>query len=150
MRLQNLSAARIAGMRTVGIRDGRGQIADHAVARILQTHRRVVGPFLGRDSVLEARLLEGRVPVFYTLNQILTPLLGSSGVDVVDDLFLRLYQFTAFVGLFVFRLQTPAGSDGLPFHLVLVVLKLTESRGKVTHTGIERPITHRLLGQQHQ
>ncbi|EJX06421.1 hypothetical protein EVA_05472 [gut metagenome] len=74
----------------------RSQITDARVACIFHRHGRIVlGPFLTDNCILKARLFKGFLPVVYTLDEIRTPLLRRSRVDVVNNRLLRLNQFAA-------------------------------------------------------
>ena len=136
-------------LRSIGIGDGRSQIAYDRVACVFKAHGGVFGPFEGLDGVLESRLLEGHVPVFHALYEVFAPLFGRGRVDVVDDGLLGFHQFATPIALhvLVFRLQSPSHSDALVLHLLLVVAVDTMAVGKISHARVERSLSHGLLWQ---
>ena len=135
MTLDDFAAAWVVHLRSVGIGDGGGEVANDGETGVLQTHRRVVGPFLGGDGILESCLFESHIPVFNALDEILAPLLGCCGVDVIDNLFLGFHQFaTAHLGdVLLLGFQSPAGDGAHGFHLLLFVAVEGMSVGEVPH-----------------
>ena len=148
--LDDLARARVADVRAVGVLRLRRQIAQHAVAGVVETHVGAVrGPFAANDGILESGGLEGHVPVVDARDEVGHPLLRRGRVDVVDDLLLRLHQLALSIGLLVLRLQTVARDEGLVVRLVLVVREAREAADEVAHALVPEPFAHRLLGQQH-
>src|SRR5574344_740970 len=86
--LYDFATARVVYVWPVSILYIAGQITDNRIACILQTHRRVVRPFLGCDGILKSCFFESRVPVFNSLNKVFTPLFRCGWVEIVDNLFL--------------------------------------------------------------
>ena len=148
MRLDNLTAARVYNARTVGILRLRGQIAHHRVAGIVETHRRVVGPVLGNDSVLKAGSLESHIPVFDTHLQILRPLLRSSRVDIEYNLLLGFHQFAGLVSLRILGFQPVARDNGVALGNIVVAIA-HHPAVEESHALVSQSRTHRFLGQQY-
>lgn len=139
--LQNLAGARVVDLRAIGIGDVAGEVADDAVAGILHRHGAVIGPLLTADSILETGLLKGLLPVVHTLNEVGPPLLGRSGVYIIDDGLLGLYEVPpphGVDGCRILGLQTPAGNEVARLHALLVVGVVGEVVGEIAHAGSNR------------
>ena len=98
-------------------------ILEAAVAHIVWVEVWVVlRVILCYDSILEARLCEGNVPVFDTSLDGLAPFLRESSIYIKYDRLLRLNEFAGEILLHIlrFRLQTPAADDGFVLHLILI------------------------------
>ena len=156
VRLNNLARARVADVRTVGVGDGRGQVADYREAGVLEAHAKrvgILGPLLGADGVLPAGLLEGHLPVVDAHDQVLAPLLRRGRVDVVNDRLLGFHQLAAFHALGILGalgLQAPACGHGAAAHLLLAVAELAVALGEITYARVEVARAHRLFRQQHE
>ena len=150
--LYDFTAAGVADMRAVGIGDGTGQVAYHAVAGILHAHGGVLGPLLAAYGILETGPLEGHLPVVDTLYEVLPPLLGRGGVDVVDDGLLGFHEFSAahLLDILGTGLQPVACYVALgPDTLLLVVIVLVVV-GEIAHAGVIVAGHHGFLGQEHE
>ena len=141
-------------MRTICIGDGTCQIADHRETGILHAHGGVVlGPFLATDSVLPTSLFKGFLPVVYTHDEVLAPLLGSCRVDVIDDGLLGFDEFATahLLGILgILGLQTETGNHNLLAYTLLLVAELVETMCEVTYTLVKQTGHHGFLGQEHQ
>ena len=146
--LDDFTTAWIDDARTVGIL-GRGwQVAYHREACIVDTHRRVVGPLTRLDGIAEACCLEGDVPVLDTLLEVLDPLAGRGGVDIVDDGIDRLGETTCSIGLHIARHETIA-RDVAEVLRHLVVDETRHTVLEVSHTLVADAGLHRRFGQEH-
>ena len=151
--LDDLAGARVVDVGAVGVGDRGGQVADHAEAGVLEAHAQLFGilrPLLGVDGVLPAGLLEGDVPVIDTGDEVLAPLLGGGGVDVVDDRLDGLHKLAALLALDVLGtgLEPVAGDEADALDALLVVGELAVASGEITHARIEPALLHRFLGEQ--
>ena len=150
--LDDFAGTGVVHLWSVGVFDGRGQVADAGIACILHRHGAVVlGPFPSDDGIFESGVFEGFLPVVDTLNEVFAPLFRGSGVYVVDDGLLRLNEFAGFpafqVGT-VFWLQAPACDEAVLLHFLLIVREDVIAVGEIAHARIEQTAGHRIFGQQ--
>ena len=136
----------------IGVLDGRGEVADDRVAGVLHAHGGVVlRPFQGVNRVFEPGFLESHLPVVDALDEVLAPLLGRSGVDVVNDGLLRLDELTALhllgVGR-VFRFEAPARDETARLDALLVVGEVGVAVSEITDARVEIASQHGLFRQQ--
>ena len=152
--LQNLASTRVADMRSIGIGDGRSQVADDGETGVLHRHHTVLAlrPLQGVDGILEACLLKGFLPVVDTGNEVFAPLLGRGRVYVVDDRFDGLYQFATTHLLDILRtwLQAPATDKALCLDTLLSVVIAVEAVGEIAYARVVEAGLHQVGGEQHK
>ena len=150
--LEDFARAGVADVGAIGVLDGRSQIADYAVARILHRHGGVaLGPLLGADGVLPTGLFKGFLPVVDTLNEVGAPALGRGRINIVDDGLLGLDEFARShlaPVLVALGLQAPAADELLALDALLVVGILREGVGEIAHTRVEIAAQHGHIGQE--
>ncbi len=126
MTFQDLTTSRIVYIRTISILNRRCEIADHRITGIFQTHGSVVfWPLFTHDSIFETGFFKGFLPIVYTQDQVFSPLLRSSRIDIIDNWFFRLNKFTffPFFNIFIFWFQSPTNSKFFVFNFLLIITK---------------------------
>ena len=109
--------------------------------------------FFADDGIFPTGFFESYLPVVHTLDEILAPLLGRSGVDVVNNLLLGFDEFAA---LHAFGISAVLGFEAVAhdvafvFHALLAVAKAHKAVGKVAHAGVEQTALHEVLGKEHE
>ena len=147
--LDDFARTGVDNARTIGILGLAGQIAQHGETGVVDRHGGVVGPVLGHNGILEAGGFEGHIPIVDALLQILHPLLGRSGVNIVDDLLLGLHQTACLIGLDVLGLKAIARDDGIVLWGIIVAI-LRHLIIKIADAIIEKTGLHGHFGQKHQ
>ncbi len=150
--LQDLAAAWIMHVRTVGVRNLGREVPNHRVADVFRTVLRVFlfgGCISGDDRILEARCFKGHLPVLHALLQILAVALGRRAVDVKDNRLHRLYQFAVGVRLGIRRLQAPACNVAALHRTMLVASVVDLLHIEVAHPFVAEAGLHGLFGQEH-
>ena len=150
---QDFTAAGVVHIGAIGIGNGGSQVADDGETGVLQAHPQLLGilrPFLGMDGVLPSGLLEGLLPVVHTGDEVLAPLLGRSGVNVVNNGLDGFHQLSPLLLLNVFGtgFQAPAGDEADAFHALLVVGEHAVSIGEETYAGVKITLLHGRLREK--
>ena len=150
--LDDLTGARIVHIGTVGICRRRSQVTDHGETGILEAHVWIVlRPFLCMDGILPSGLLESLLPVVDAGDKVGTPLLRSSGIDVIDDGLYRLDKLSPLLFLDILRtgLEAPAGDETHGLDSLLFIRELAVAVGEITNARIEQALLHGNFREKH-
>ena len=142
-----LAGARVVHVRPHRVGDGFGDPADDRVARVLGIPVRVFGAtrgILADDRVLEARLLERRLPVLDALFHGRAEALGDFRGEVERD---RLDRLGHVLGG-VFLLEAEAGDVLLVLDPGALAGVVGEALGEVADARVEEAALHHVVGQQ--
>ena len=149
--LNDFSRTRVYARRAHGILLGS---SNHTVATVTYIIGIKVGVvfriILRHDSILESYFLEGFLPVFNSLFDILSPFFGNSRIYIIHYLLLWFYHLTILVSLQVFRLglQVPTVNERKLLQSVFLFGKEVFTLIKVSYARIAITRTHSLLRQQ--
>src|SRR5574343_656261 len=132
-------------IRTICIRDIRSKVTHYRETGIFHAHGSVVfWPFFTNNGIFETSFFKCSLPVVDTCNQVRTPLLRGSRVNVIDNLFLGFNQFTSspFFPFAIFWLQSPANSKAYVFYFLLRITVSDKIICKEAYTLVSHSALH--------
>src|SRR5690606_22142428 len=150
----DLSAAWVGDDVTGSVGPLRGFVDDHGVAAVLNIKIRVlsfVRDLPRHDGVLKPCGLKGLLPIVYALNKVRYPLPRGGGVNIKDNGFGWLDEFTAIVPGEIFRagFEAPSLDIADNFHTLRIGTIVGVAFSEVAHTPVGKSFLHWYFRQHH-
>src|SRR6188768_2087029 len=128
MTLEYFTSSWVCNSRTISICDTRRFVNDTGIPRIFEGPVRIISwSFFSNDGIFETCFFKSNLPVIYSLYKERDPFLWSRRINIINNLFFRLNQFSSqiFCYVFFFRFQPPSQSYTWVFYTLRVFIKIS-------------------------